>query len=364
LITVVTPGTFTTIQDIGRKGFQRLGVPESGAMDIFSFKAGNLLVGNDHNLPSLEMTLFGPELYFEDSAVIAVTGADLSPKINGKKVKNWSTIKINPKSTLTFDGPVSNGGRGYLSINGGFSSPNLNKILGSFSTYVPANFGGYLGRPLLEGDSFINNSEKAFKNTQQLKSPPVFHDKETLRVVLGPQDDRFFDSSINELLSSEYQITPDSDRIGCRLSGPKLIHNDGPDVISDGNTFGTIQIPGSGEPIILLSDRGTTGGYTKIASVISADWSRLAQLVPGCTVKFQEVSLEQAYQFKQEEENILNSLREIPLNVPEYKIDGKKIEILSSTGESINLEKQENTKYILEVEVNKVNQEFEIEMRT
>ena len=265
---------------------------------------------------------------------------------------------------MTFDGPVSNGGRGYLSINGGFSSPNLNKILGSFSTYVPANFGGYLGRPLLEGDSFINNSEKAFKNTQQLKSPPVFHDKETLRVVLGPQDDRFFDSSINELLSSEYQITPDSDRIGCRLSGPKLIHNDGPDVISDGNTFGTIQIPGSGEPIILLSDRGTTGGYTKIASVISADWSRLAQLVPGCTVKFQEVSLEQAYQFKQEEENILNSLREIPLNVPEYKIDGKKIEILSSTGESINIEKQENTKYILEVEVNKVNQEFEIEMRT
>ena len=363
MITVVKPGTFTTIQDLGRKGFQRLGVPEAGAMDKFSFKIGNLLAGNNENTPALEMTLFGPELYFEESAVIAVTGADLLPKVNGKKIKNWSTIKINSKSTLTFDGPVGNGGRGYIAINGGFTSPDVKKILGSFSTYLPAKFGGYLGRALTEGDHFTNSSEKKISNNQQLKSPPVFKDKETLRIIFGPQQDRFFDNSLKELLDSEYQITPDSDRIGCRISGPKMIHNNGPDVISDGNTFGAIQVPGNGEPIILLADRGTTGGYTKIASVISADWSKLAQLIPGCTIEFQEVSLKEAYLFKQQEEDLINSLRETSINMPDFILDGEKIQILSSSGESVQVKEQKNTKYIFDVELNKNHQEFEIEMR-
>ncbi len=364
MITVVKPGTFTTVQDLGRKGFQRLGVPESGAMDKFSFKVGNLLSGNDENTPALEMTIFGPELYFEESAVIAVTGADLLPKVNGKKIKNWSTIKINAKSTLTFDGPVGNGGRGYIAINGGFTSPSVKKILGSFSTYLPANFGGYLGRALSEGDHFTNHSDKKIQNSQQLKSPPVFHDKEILRIVFGPQEDRFFENSLRELLDSEYQITPDSDRIGCRLAGSKMIHKDGPDVISDGNTFGAIQIPGNGEPIILLADRGTTGGYTKIASVISADWSKLAQLIPGCTVKFQQVTLEEAYLYKKQEEELINSLRETYRNLPNFYLQGKKIDILTSTGESLKLQEQKNTKYTFDVEVNKNNHEVEIEMRT
>lgn len=329
MIEILKAGTLTTIQDVGRSGYQELGVPETGALDKFSFRCANLLTGNHENTPAMEAVLFGPEIKFSDDSFIAITGGDLSPTIDGTEVNLWETLPVSAGSILSFSGPTGNGIRSYVSISGGFFGDKTRSVMGSYSTYLPGEFGGYGGRALKDGDVLhIGMAEENFAGELVLENPPTFGDDETLRIILGPQDGMFVPAAIQTLTSSSYEVTPNSDRMGCRLDGPMLEHLDGPDVISDGTAFGVIQVPGDGKPIILLSDRGTTGGYTKIATVISADRSKLAQLIPGGNINFEVVSQGKAVNLLRDQEKLLSSLSVdvgVPLNI---KVNGVPVDVV------------------------------------
>ena len=363
MIEILKAGTLTTIQDSGRTGYQELGVPETGAMDKFSFRCANLLIGNHENAPAMEAVLFGPEVKFSDDSFIAITGGDLSPTIDGTKVNLWETLPVSAGSILSFTGPTGNGIRSYISISGGFSGDKIRSVMGSYSTYLPGGFGGNEGRALKEGDVLHTGmAEKKFEGGLFLENPPYFGDDETLRIIPGPQDGMFAPAALQTLISSSYEITPNSDRMGCRLDGPILEHLDGPDVISDGTAFGVIQVPGDGKPIILLSDRGTTGGYTKIATVISADRSKLAQLIPGESVNFEVVNQEKAVNLLKEQERLLSSLSvngEVPVSI---KVNGVSVDIVHDDNQPSIEINMENATYKTVVSDGHKDHEIELEI--
>jgi biotin-dependent carboxylase-like uncharacterized protein len=294
-IDVVDGGMLTTVQDLGRYGYQRYGVPTSGAMDLFSLRAANRLVGNSDEAACLEMTLAGPRLRFVAPATIAVTGADLGARLDGDAMPTWRSVLVEPGAELWFAGPQA-GIRAYLAVGGAVDVP---LVLGSRSTYTRSRLGGLDGRRLQAGDALHIASERPAVLGGTLHLPvaqrPVCGHSHVLRVVLGPQDDRFTAAGIATFLSSTYTVGPQSDRMGYRLSGPRIEHVRGPDIISDGTPFGAVQVAGDGVPIVLLADRGTAGGYTKIATVIGPDIPTLAQAGPGDTVTFESVGLDEAY---------------------------------------------------------------------
>ncbi len=309
LIVVEQPGTFTTVQDTGRKLFQCVGVPESGAVDKFSLRCANLLVGNSEDDPALEATLFGPRMRFDTDTVISVTGGDLGPLIDGRPVENWQSIPVSSGSILSFGGPRA-GIRSYIGVAGGMFSESMDMVMGSYSTYVPGSFGGFNGRPLLQGDTFfLGQQGDKPSEIKILNNPPTFSDNVRLRVLLGPQEELFSDDSFRIFTDSEYTVSMNSDRMGIRLEGAPLRHRSGADVVSDGTAFGAIQVPGDGLPIILSADRGTTGGYAKIATVISADHSLMGQLVPGNKIRFDIVTMLEALKALERQEFLLDSLR-------------------------------------------------------
>ncbi len=292
---VIEPGLLTTVQDLGRYGFQKYGIPVSGAMDTYSLRFANILIGNAEEDAGLEITVLGPKLRILSHSCIVITGADINPKIDGDSVSQWVPIDVHPGNILTF-GPVSDGMRSYLSVPGGIDVPML---LGSRSTYTKSNMGGYHGRSLNIGDIIKANylkpnveiSVKALP--EELVFYPFGHVHD-LRVVLGPQDKAFTTEGISTFLNSEYTVSIQSDRVGYRLEGPVVEHSNGFDIISDGSSLGSVQIPGDGSPIVLMSDRGTTGGYTKIATVISTDIYKLAQAMAGDRIKFSLVNIDEA----------------------------------------------------------------------
>lgn len=338
MITVIQPGTFTTVQDLRRVGFQSAGVPECGAVDKFSMRCANLLVGNLEWEPVLEITLFGPQITFDNPAIVAVTGANLSPILDGESVENWTSFSVPAGGILSFGGPVT-GARSYLSFAGGIRSSPVAEVMGSYSTYVPGGFGGFGGRPLKAGDELeIGEANLNEFKQREFPSHPQFSEDALLRVLLGPQDHLFTDDSIQLISSSDYQVSVDSDRMGIRLEGAPLTHLNSPDVVSDGTAFGTIQVPGSGLPIILSADRGTTGGYPKIATVISADHSKLGQLIPGNTVRFSVVSRKLALKALRQQERMLDSLRDLPTISSVVKVSGKIIDVVDETGQMVPLD--------------------------
>ncbi|MCQ1530627.1 5-oxoprolinase subunit C family protein [Lutispora saccharofermentans] len=306
MIKMLKPGLFTTVQDSGRTGLQRYGIPVAGAMDDFSFRIANILVGNDENTAALETTFMGPSIQMEFNGYIAITGANMEPRLNGNKVHMWRSIEVSKGDSLTFSG-ASEGLRSYIAFGGGIGVP---AILGSRSTYVRGSLGGYNGRKLMEGDEVPIDLANSKAEAGKYISPgyiPRFNKNNVVRVVLGPQDDHFSSEMIETFLKSEYKITAEADRMGYRLEGPTLTHVKGPDIISDGIAFGSVQVPGHGSPIIMMADRQTTGGYTKIATVIWADLPLLAQMGPGDAVHFQAVTIEEGQDiFAQYEENIKN----------------------------------------------------------
>lgn len=333
MIEINKAGTLTTIQDAGRVGYQELGVPESGALDNFAFRCGNILVGNPEDTPALESILFGPEINFSKDMLIAITGGDLGPSLDGNKVNMWETIEVSSGSKLTFSGPIGNGIRAYLSFSGGITGKDSEAVMNSYSTYLPGGFGGLEGRPLRDGDVLNTGiSPDGFKGGLILRNPPYFADDQTIRIIKGPQHGRFTETAFQTLVSSSYEVTPNSDRMGCRLDGPILEHLNGPDVISDGNAFGVIQVPGDGKPIILLADRGTTGGYTKIATVITADRSKLAQLIPGANIKFEVVGQEKAVDLLRDQERSLASLSNNKGLRLKFKVDGVLVDVMDDSG--------------------------------
>lgn len=307
-IRVLKPGMFTTVQDLGRCEYQQFGVPVAGAMDEFALRAGNLLVGNAENDAALEITLLGPKLELLTDAVLAVTGADLDAMVDGRPLPIWESVAVRKGSLIAFGRPRS-GARAYLAVAGGIDVP---VVMGSRSTYVLGKLGGFQGRPLQAGDELpVGNASRPTPG-RRLPGHLIPPSEVTARVILGPQDDHFTPESIELFLSSAYRVSSVSDRMGYRLEGPKLKHQAGPDIISDAIPPGAVQVPGHGTPIVMLADRQTTGGYTKIATVISADLRVLAQLRPGDSVSFKAVPAAEAVAALKEQEAALRAIREQP----------------------------------------------------
>lgn len=300
-IKVITPGMLSTIQDGGRKGFAAMGFNASGVMDVRSYHIANALVGNFTDEAVIEMTYLGGSFKFLESNYIAITGADMSPKIDGVPVEMYTTVFVKQDETLTFSAAKS-GMRAYIAVRGGIDVP---VIMGSRSTNLKCKLGGLDGRPLKAGD--IVPCRDVYDEFQKhlIHSAPkedFGSDEITVRVLLGPQDDYFTDHGIKTFLNSTYTVTNESDRMGCKLSGEKIEYKNTVDIISDGIVFGSIQIPRTGNPIIMLADRQTTGGYAKIATVISVDLPLLAQARPGTKVHFELIDRQKAeWLLKQEQ---------------------------------------------------------------
>lgn len=288
-IRIIEPGPLSTIQDCGRFGYQDRGVPVSGAMDITALRIANILAGNCDTDAGIEITWGGFQSVFLAPARIAITGADPKAILNGQAIPCWSGITVQNGDVLKMGYPET-GCRTYLALSGGVDVP---EVMGSRSTYVRGGFGGYRGRSLQKGDVIesgsggINRADSSCPNALI----PGYSDHPTLRVTVGPQADALTPESLDLFFSSSYGVTDRCDRMGCSLKGPVLAHRNKADIVSDGTVFGAIQVPGNGQPIILMADRQTIGGYAKPATVISVDLPLLAQLIPGSTVHFEAVSL-------------------------------------------------------------------------
>ena len=360
MITVVQPGTFTTVQDIGRTGFLRYGIPESGALDKYSLRCANLLIGNEEGAAGLEATLFGPRLKFSNQTRIAICGGDLAPSLNDEPINGWEAIDVSEGSELLFQGLVQ-GARSYMAFEGGISSDSVKPVMGSMSTYIPGGFGGFKGRALAEGDTFEINGMKDYVPFLERKIEPLeFPEKVVLRVLLGPQDDMFTEDAVRQLSESEYKVAVDSDRMGIRCEGPVLQHRVSADIISDGTVFGSIQVPSSGMPIILLADRGTTGGYAKIATVISADHTKLAQIIPGDTVEFEPVSLEKSIDELAKQENKINSLKGLKGSFHEIFAGDDVIDVVDEYGEPVLIEDVDE---IINIKVDGGDENIEVSLK-
>lgn len=291
-ITVINPGILTTIQDSGRFGYQELGIPVSGVMDDYNYRLANILVGNELDEAVLETTYYGPMIKFNEDLNIAITGADMSAKIDGLDAPMFETISVKAGQTLQF-GKLKEGIRGYIALGGKIDVPVVN---GSKSTHIKTKMGGIEGRALKAKDEIkiIKNKNNTMRRIPE-KYIPHISKFNILRVVLGPQDDYFTEKGINDLFrSGGYQVTKDFDRMGIRLKGTAIEHKETADIISDGTNFGSIQVPANGQPIILVADRQTTGGYTKIGTVITPDLPKLAQMSFLDKVLFDEISIEEA----------------------------------------------------------------------
>ena len=308
-VAVLKPGMHSTLQDSGRHGFQHFGVPVGGAMDLFSHRVANIVAGNATDAATIEITLQGPQLAFAEDALIAICGADLSPSVGGEPVPEGKAVRVRAGSVLEF-GSCLAGCRAYLAIGGGFEVP---RVMGSRSTYEPARFGGFGGRALAKGDTLqagpaqpdlypglhqeLTRSGKpiAFpkwsvnQHIEKLGRAP-----QLVRIIPGRHWELFAAPSRERFTDTVFRIAPESNRMGFRLQGPAIALEKPFEMLSEAVSFGTIQVPPGGQPIVLMADRQTTGGYPRIAEVASTDLHLLAQLRPGDGVRFELVSLAQA----------------------------------------------------------------------
>ncbi|MCJ8206440.1 biotin-dependent carboxyltransferase family protein [Pseudomonas sp. RGM2987] len=292
-IKVIKPGMLSTFQDTGRHGFQHWGLPVTGVMDEDAHALCNLLVGNPRTFSTLEMTLQGPTLHFQAKAVIALAGADLGAELDAVPLKPGVAAVVSPGSTLSF-GKRRQGARGYLAVGGGFL---LQPLMNSTSTYSRGGFGGLRGRALQAGDlipicsSFANPPRLGPRSRFGLYEAVAC---EPIRVIAGREWKDFCTKSQEHFVNHEYTLSGDSDRMGYRLDGTPLTLSSPKELLSESVAFGTVQVPPSGKPLILMADRQTTGGYPRIAQVASVDLPRLAQLLPGDKLRFSLIDLSAA----------------------------------------------------------------------
>jgi KipI family sensor histidine kinase inhibitor len=291
-IHILDPGPQTTVQDLGRSGHLRYGIPPSGPVDQAAFILANRLVGNADGAAGLECTVGGPRFVAEAPCAIAVTGAALPLTVNGQDASMWTTLPLAAGDVVKL-GPPRAGVRGYIAFSGGIDVP---EVLGARATYLRGRLGGLQGRALQRGDTLrlFRASRPAARRVLPAAQPRLDLEPE-IRVVLGPQDDRFTAEGIAALLTGPYEMLPQSDRMGARLRGPRIANRVGHDIISDGIALGSIQVPGDGQPIVLLVDRQSTGGYTKVATVCSFDIGRLGQVKPGQRLRFRAITLAEAH---------------------------------------------------------------------
>jgi len=305
---VLKGGMLTTVQDFGRNGYQSQGFSVGGAMDVRSFKTANMLLDNPENEAVLEITLIGPVLEFTSSTIIAITGGDFSPTLNGEPVPMYTAVYVNKGDVLKF-GSARTGTRCYVAFSGYLDIP---VVMGSRCTSLKSKIGGFKGRKLEAGDYVslrIKRQYLPFFLSRKLPVPDYDSDPGVLRVVMGPQDSLFSKQGIETFLNSEYTVTSDFDRMGCRLDGPIIAPKKTSDIISDGIAFGAIQVPSAGKPIILLADRQTTGGYAKIATIVSVDIPKLVQKKTDQKIRFQTVTIQEAQKLYMEEIRELEHMR-------------------------------------------------------
>ncbi|HWJ77902.1 MAG TPA: biotin-dependent carboxyltransferase family protein [Niallia sp.] len=303
MIKVIKPGLHTTVQDLGRYGFQQLGISPSGAMDDYAHRLVNILVGNRENAATLEMTLTGAKLLFKTDSLIAIGGAQTQVFINDRKVSMWRPIYIKAGSVLSI-GIAEFGCRMYLAVSGGIA---VTSILKSSSTYLRGNLGGYKGRAL-QSDDEILIGEKSLIGARYCKrenatlqmdwcvseSMLLHYKKPFIQLIEGKEFYLMSKDSKRKLFKDEFRISPNSDRMGYRLNGNKLSLHSKKELLSEGVSLGTIQLPSDGNPIVLMADRQTTGGYAKIAYIASVDLSIMAQKKPGDSIQFKKIALEEA----------------------------------------------------------------------
>ncbi|QHD08112.1 biotin-dependent carboxyltransferase family protein [Pseudomonas sp. R76] len=294
-IHVIRPGLFSSFQDSGRVGFQHWGVPVNGAMDQDAHALANLLVGNPTSAATLEMTVQGPVLCFQAQALIALAGADLGASLDGAELKPGQAVRVKPGTVLRFE-KREYGARAYLAVSGGYL---LQPVMNSHSTYSRGGFGGLCGRALQAGDVLPICS--SFANPPRLNIPSgLLVGKQTspvsIRVLHGREWAQFSESARHAFLCEPYAMTAASDRMGYRLEGPGLDLTQPRQLLSQSVAFGTVQVPAGGQPIVLMADRQTTGGYPRIAQVASVDLPKLAQLMPGDAVRFALIDLPTAQQ--------------------------------------------------------------------
>ena len=285
---VVEPGLLTTVQDLGRPGAMRFGVAPGGALDRAALILGNRLVGNPAGAAGLEITFLGPRLRFGAATVVALTGADLGATLNGAAAPCWVPVSVAAGDEIGFAPPVNaTGARAYLCVAGGIA---VAPVMGSRSTDLFGGFGGWRGRGLRAGDHLpLGEAGAPLADLPRLRlvAPPPRHDPtDPVRIVLGPQQERFTDEGLATFLGAAFAVSAKADRMGVRLTGPAIAHHHGADLISEGIAHGAVQIPGDGAPIVLLAARQTVGGYPKIATVIGADLDGLGQRRPGDPVRF------------------------------------------------------------------------------
>ena len=311
--TVRSGGFLTSVQDLGRTGFRRSGVSLSGALDAHALQVANVLVGTEENAAGLETTFGTVRLAFEDDRRVAWCGGAFSVQIGDENLAPGHVGVVAKDEELTMIAP-SSGGRAWLAISGGIDVP---LILGSRSTDLRGNFGGHEGRALRDGDVLSLFKERSrhcgtyelrrrFQTAAPWGAPAIWaaiaHENPVLRIVKGTDWDRFTSEGKQSLVASAFDVTPDSDRMGVRLKGPELQRTESSDLLSEAVAPGTLQVPPNGQPILLLGDCQTIGGYPKIAHVITVDLPIAAQLWPGDTVRFQDVSLAEAQALLRERE--------------------------------------------------------------
>lgn len=319
MIKLLDPGLQTTTQDLGRFGWYKIGMPPSGAMDQLSLRVGNLLVGNPPNACGLETTFVGPEIEFGQDTIFAVTGARFDLRLNGTPVSMWLAHHATRGDKLTC-GDAQQGVRSYICVAGGI---DVKPLLGSRSTYLLANFGGVDGRRLIAGDVLATGDAQAQafamvgRRFDTRLVPPLARDAE-IRVVVGLCSYRLTPESLQEALSSVWEVSTEADRVGYRLKGPTLKFKDREppfgagsnpsNVVDVGYPVGSIQVPGGLEAILLMRDAVTGGGYATICTVIQRDLDRVAQLAPGAKVRMREVTIDQAIALRSEYTAILGSI--------------------------------------------------------
>jgi biotin-dependent carboxylase-like uncharacterized protein len=323
-IVVERAGLYTSIQDAGRTGYRRFGIPVSGALDLTSLALANALVGNLPGSAALECRFLGPRIRMvEGQCVVAVVGADATCHVlrDGNKISIAPNRSVLLRADDVFDvGPLRNSSTAYLAISGGF---DIAPCLGSLSTYAKAGMGGIDGAIITDGVALqLNTAAAPQLHETILTIAPDLTPPAAIRVILGPQDDYFTAPAIQTFLSAEWTVSQHADRMGQRLDGPMLEHSKGYNITSDGIVSGAIQVPGTGRPIILLADAQTSGGYPKIAAVISADLPAIGRMGPGHTLKFEAISGAEAVAIARQRQDEFNQMIEaIEIYKPVGEVD-------------------------------------------
>lgn len=287
---IINPGLFTTVQDLGRYGYESYGFTPAGVMDYESYYLANALLGNDYNCGVLELTLYGITFEVLHSTSMSSAGAEMELTINEEPFDTGTAVDLVKGDIVKFGG-VKKGARTYIAFSGGLDLP---KELGSYSTHTRSKMGGYKGRVLKAGDILLVKGKTVEHNFPVITK--VLTEDTEIRFIPGQQNDRF--DSVNKRIftESEYTLTKDSDRMGCRLEGPAVESADDDDILSEPTQFGSIQVPKNGQPIVLLADRQTAGGYKKIGTVAKVDLPKIAQKKAGEKITFTEVSVDEASQ--------------------------------------------------------------------